>query len=51
VVSNAAGFVELIFLVLVFAIYLLLARRPGQGPRKGMVRTCDPLRSIAHAKD
>lgn len=36
VVSNAAGFVELIFLVLVFAIYLLLARRPGQGPRKGM---------------
>jgi len=36
VVSNAAGFLELIFLVLVFAIYLLLARRPGQGLRKGM---------------
>ena len=35
-VSNAAGFLELIFLVLVFAIYLLLARRPGQGLRKGM---------------
>ena len=35
-VSNAAGFSELIFLVLVFAIYLLLARRPGQGLRKGM---------------
>mmetsp|Transcript_44462 Transcript_44462/g.85049 ORF Transcript_44462/g.85049 Transcript_44462/m.85049 type:complete len:383 (-) Transcript_44462:303-1451(-) len=35
-VSNAAGLLELLFLVLVFVIYLLLARQPGQGPRKGM---------------
>mmetsp|Transcript_36374 Transcript_36374/g.61307 ORF Transcript_36374/g.61307 Transcript_36374/m.61307 type:complete len:386 (+) Transcript_36374:111-1268(+) len=35
-VSNAAGMLELLFLVLVFVVYLLLARRPGQGPRKGM---------------
>uniref|UniRef100_A0A7S0REL5 AI-2E family transporter n=1 Tax=Pyramimonas obovata TaxID=1411642 RepID=A0A7S0REL5_9CHLO len=34
--SNAAGLLELLFLVLVFVVYLLLARRPGQGPRKGM---------------
>lgn len=28
-VSNAAGLLELLFLVLVFVIYLLLARQPG----------------------
>ena len=27
--SNAAGLLELLFLVLVFVVYLLLARRPG----------------------
>eukprot|EP00976_Prorocentrum_cordatum_P074870 1181682-Prorocentrum_minimum.AAC.7 len=28
--SNAAGLLELLFLILVFVVYLLLARRPGK---------------------